>query len=93
MELSDLDVYRISDYIKSDGCTNAPDFYLKACRIHDWYYRTHIDFDETPITKDEADKRFRFLMQRESVLGRFSPMATWRWLGVKLFGHSAWHGQ
>ena len=37
-----------------------------------------------PITRREADARFRRCLQKHSKLGRFSPMSWWRWLGVRI---------
>lgn len=89
-QLTPLDISRISDFIKSDGCTGVPDWFLDDCIVHDWWYRMKIDFNGSPISREEADKRYRWMMQRRSVFGVYSPMAWWRWAGVKLFGKSAW---
>ena len=43
-----------------------------------------------PITRAEADARFRQCHQNRSKLGRWSPMAIYRWLGVKWCGQAAW---
>ena len=78
--------------LDSDGCTGIPDFYLDACLEHDVHYRTHRWIDGTPIVRAEADARFRQVMQSRSMLGTASPMAWWRWLGVRLMGRWAWKG-
>ena len=88
--MTDLDVKMIEDFIKSDGCTGVPEFYHNQCVKHDWWYRTHLDFDCSPITKREADTRFRQGIQHKSKFGFLSPMAAWRWLGVFFFAQSAW---
>lgn len=90
--LSHDDLARISEYIESDGCSLVLDIYLRCCVIHDWYYRTHINFDGSPITRAEADMIFRQCIQRKSVFGRFSPMSWWRWAGVRLFGGNSYNG-
>ena len=89
-QLNSDDIRKISDFIGSDGCTGVPDFYLSACIIHDFWYRSHRNFNGFPITKAEADMGFKKLIQKQSFLGVFSPMAQWRWLGVRFFGQKAW---
>lgn len=89
-KLKSIDIERISKAIKSDGCSNVPEFYHPGCVMHDFWYRTHQDFSGETITKAEADKRFRLYIQSKSKFGRFSPMSWWRWLGVKWFGQKAW---
>lgn len=89
-ELTPEDVGRIATAINSDGCTGVPDFYLHCCTIHDFWYTTHHDINGHPITRQEADRRFRECIQSRSRFGGLSPMAWWRWLGVRLFGGSAW---
>ena len=69
--------------LESDGCSGVPDFYLECCLEHDIHYRTHQRLDGTPITKDEADAMLRSCIQRRSLAGALSPMATWRWLALK----------
>lgn len=76
----------------SDGCSGVLDVYLDACLEHDIHYRTHRRLDGSPITRKEADALFRQRMQERSLFGAFSPMAWWRWLGVRAFGASAWSG-
>lgn len=85
-----LDIEKIQRFCCSDGCTGVPNFYLSACVVHDFYYRTHRDFEGTPINKVYADNMFKKLIQRKSLFGIFSPMAQWRWLGVKFFAQKAW---
>ena len=88
--LTKADITNIKLYIDSDGCTGVPDFYKEECIKHDFYYRTHHNFAGKLITKEEADKLFLVGIQSKSKFGKFSPMALWRYLGVKLFGKSAW---
>jgi hypothetical protein len=38
-----------------------------------------------PITFEETNRRFRKCLQARSKLGRYSPMALWRWAGVAWF--------
>ena len=78
--------------LDADGCTGVPDFFLDACIEHDTHYRTHTWLDGSPIFRSEADERFRRVMQSRSVLGPCSPMAWWRWAGVRLMGRWAWAG-
>lgn len=66
-----------------DGCTGVPDFYRPCCDEHDIHYRTHRRLDGTPITKEQADYALRACIRSRSVFGRFSPMAWWRWFGLR----------
>ena len=88
--LTERDYAEIGVFVATDGCSGVPDFYLNCCIIHDWWYRTHRNLDGTPITKTQADKGLKECIQADSVLGRFSPMAWWRYWGVKKFGRKAW---
>lgn len=74
----------------SDGCSGVLDFYLDSCLEHDIHYRTHCWLDGTPITRRKADKRFRNVIQSRSWFGSYSPMAWWRWAGLRRFGGNAW---
>ena len=48
-------------------------------------------WDQAPrVGKAFVDARFRRCLQTRSVLGMWSPMAWWRWLGVKRKGQGAW---
>lgn len=83
-------MYEEAARLKSDGCSFVPDFYIIACLDHDIGYRTHADIFGDPLTKVETDLKFRWAIQHESILGRFSPMSYWRSLLVSLFGQRAW---
>lgn len=74
-----------------DGCSGVPDFYKDCCDEHDIHYRTHCDIDGNPITRAEADSRIRQCIQAKSFAGVLSPMALWRWLGLRLLGGRAWN--
>jgi hypothetical protein len=76
--------------LHADGCSGVPDFYLDACLEHDVHYRTHRWLSGLPLTRRQADACFRRRMQQTSLFGWFSPMALWRWGGVRLFGERAW---
>lgn len=89
-KLTSEDIKLIRWYIKTDGCTGVPDFYLEECIKHDFYYRTHVGFDGRLISRSDADKLFRQGIQRKSFLGVLSPMAWWRWLFVRLLAARAW---
>ena len=88
--LTQADVDAIDRAIKSDGCSSVPDFYRNGCVMHDFWYRTHKDFDGTPITRAQADSRMRKYIQSKSPFGIFSPMAMWRLAGVRIGGSGAW---
>lgn len=83
-------VRQVAAELGSDGCTGVPDFFLDACLEHDVHYRLHKTVSGQPITRQEADTRFREGIQHASYLGVCSPMAWWRWAGVRLFGGSSW---
>jgi hypothetical protein len=86
--------------LKSDGCSGpALEVYQDCCFEHDVHYRDHaalgLIYDEWhplihSITRKWADKRFRQCMQSRSKLGRFSPMAWWRWTILRPLGERAW---
>jgi len=84
-------VEAIAAEIDADGCTGVPDFYLLGCLEHDIAYRLHRDPIGDPISKPEADIRFRWYIQHHSWFGLASPMAWWRWAAVKWFANKAWH--
>lgn len=80
----------IAQEMHSDGCSGVPDFYIDACYEHDYHYRYAETLYGFPVTRVEADARFRQVIQARSRFGRFSPMAAWRWVGLRLFGERAW---
>jgi len=80
-------------YTKSDGCTGVADIFLIACVEHDFYFRTHHDFEGKVVSFWEANKRFRRRIQCLSKLGILSPVSWERWLGVTILGKSAWEGE
>lgn len=93
--------------INSDGCSKVTGAYRKHCLVHDLsYYYARDPRDAYArykagaagywrrariITKGDADAAFRRGMQSDSPAGFFSPLAFFRWLGVKLGGRSAWN--
>jgi len=95
-----------AELIKTDGCSKVSGAFRRRCRLHDlayFYgkdpvdaYKRYIAGDlnywanAAPITKAQADADFRRGMQADSPLGFFSPVALWRWAGVKLAGQAAW---
>ena len=87
---TDRDIADIGLFIATDGCSGVPDFYLDCCIIHDWFYATHRDFNGNPKTKVFADKVLKACIKKESWFGRFSPMAWWRWQGVKHLAKKPW---
>lgn len=90
-KFTDEDIEKIALFVESDGCTGVIDFYYSICVIHDFYYRTHCDFYGNPISKADADRiGLRDGIRSKSWLGRFSPMAWWRWQGVKYLADKAW---
>ena len=79
--------------VHADGCSGVPDWYKRGCDEHDVAYRTGKDPLGHWITRREADKRLRWYIQLNSIFGVCSPMAWWRWAGVRLLGASAWKGK
>lgn len=86
--------------LRADGCTGVPEFHRDCCLEHDIAYRTGFDpraaFKSgewlAPITRAEADARFRKCNQERSLMGRFSPMSWWRWAAVRLMARKAFKG-
>jgi hypothetical protein len=70
----------------SDGCTGVSGAYVWCCKEHDVLWRLGMRRDGTLISKDEANLIFRSCIQRSSPFGWLSPMAWWRWIGLKWFG-------
>ncbi len=89
-KFTQTDVDRIAAFINSDGCTGVPDFYKNGCILHDWCYRTHLDFSGNGIQKDTADRLLRDYIRSKSLFGKFSPMAWWRWRAVKYVAEKPW---
>jgi hypothetical protein len=89
-DLDEIKIRQRAEELHSDGCTGVTQFYIICCWEHDIYYRTGQDLDEKPLTRTEADRRFRACIQKRSKFGKLSPMALWRWAGVRVFGRKAW---
>lgn len=67
----------------SDGCTLVGEHHQECCFEHDinWSGTT---LEGDPISKEEANLRFKACIQSRSIFGRFSPMSYWRFFGVTL---------
>ncbi len=82
---------------KSDGCTGVADIHICCCFQHDHGYETGTDaysvFMGAPriVTRAEVDRQFRKCNEKESLFGKFSPVAWIRWLGVRIAGKFLWH--
>lgn len=92
--------------VDTDGCSGVSGVYVECCFEHDLGYfhakdprdaylkfkSGSVDYwaDAKPITRAEVDRRFRKCHQARSVFGKWSPMALWRWLGVRLGAQGAW---
>ncbi len=74
----------------SDGCSGVADIYVRACWEHDYHYRYARTVAGEPITRAQADARFRQVVQWDSPAHRFSPLSWWRWAGLRLFARRAW---
>jgi hypothetical protein len=66
---------RIAEFIKSDGCTGVPDWFLNGCIQHDWGFRTHRDFEGNWVTEHEVNGWLKEYVQKRSWLGRWSLVA------------------
>lgn len=82
-------VYAKAAELSSDGCSYVTEAFHQCCLEHDIHYRTGRRLNVKPITRRQADQRFRECMQMRSRFGKFSPMAWWRWAGVRIFGRFA----
>lgn len=74
----------------TDGCTGVKDWYVEACYEHDFHYTYRKTLWGDPLTRDEADSRFREQIQARSPFKRFSPMSWWRYLAVRRLGDGLW---
>lgn len=83
------DVRTAAKNLRSDGCSWVADIHVDCCYEHDIHYRTGHRLDGTPITRREADARFRQCNMKHSQFGHLSPLAWWRWAGVRMFGRRA----
>lgn len=76
----------LAESIGSDGCTKGTDIHLECCWEHDASYVLGVTPRGVPITKAQADRRFRDCNQAHSPLRWLSPLAWLRWTAVHLFG-------
>lgn len=94
--------------INADGCSGVTGACVECCEQHDleFYYGkdAHSAYryfkagshqpwrDAKPTTFGDANAKLRKCHQARSPLGMYSPMAIWRWLGVKFLPKSrnAW---
>lgn len=81
----------LAESIGSDGCSHATQWYQQCCWEHDWAYVTGTTPRGVPVTKEQADQRFRDCIQAHSSFRWFSPMSWWRFLAVKKFGKGVWN--
>lgn len=58
-ELTARDVASIRFFVRSDGCSRAPNLFVASCFVHDYYYRTHHDLSGKLISRAQADRNFR----------------------------------
>ena len=77
--------------LATDGCS-GPTLPVRvfACREHDIHYRTHKTIFGRPVTRKQADVVFRERHQAVSWFGYASPMAWWRWAGLRIGGGPSW---
>lgn len=89
---TDADWKLVRSYLRSDGCTGVPNWHVKACWEHDFYFRTHHDFNGHFISFSKSNWRFLKRIQKLSWFGAFDIRSYVRWLGVTLLGRNAWRG-
>ena len=89
-EFKQTDFDRIAEFVKSDGCTGVPDFYRNGCTLHDFCFRTHLDFRGNESTFEAANELLRDYIRSKSWFGKYSPLAWWRWKGVKYLAEKPW---
>lgn len=70
--------------LDSDGCSWVIDFRRDTCLEHDAHWRTGYTMFGDRITKWQANVCFREAIQQRSWLGRWSPMAAIRFIGVSI---------
>lgn len=85
--------------INSDGCSVVFEINNFCCYVHDleYYYGRraahafHVGWDNADkITRIDADLEFRKCNQEHSRFRISSPLAAWRWAGVRVLGWNAW---
>lgn len=74
----------------SDGCSIVPEFYRVCCLEHDHAYQTGRTLHGVPMSKAQADQRFRDCIQAHSSFRWLSPLSWWRYWAVSLFGRGIW---
>lgn len=89
-DFTETDWKLVRVYTRSDGCTGATNWHVKACWEHDFYSRTHHDFAGRYITFGRSAMLFRKRIQRLSWFGIFDLRSWLRWFVVWLLGRNAW---
>lgn len=85
------EVKALAESLGSDGCSApALQVYVTCCHVHDIGYALGVSPRGVPITKAQADQRFRDCLQAHSSLRWLSPLSWWRWVAVRQFGHGIW---
>lgn len=84
-------VRMIAELLHSDGCTHVLDIYKESCLEHDVHYRLGRTINGAVLTRGDADRRFRQVIQQLSPFKKASPFAWWRWMFVRLGGGSTWN--
>jgi hypothetical protein len=95
-----------AELLGSDGCTVVSGLQIDCCFEHDLGYYYAKDPRDAylreltgsldpwtaakAIDRDTVDARFRRCHQNRSLFGTYSPMAFWRWLGVRFGGQKRW---
>ena len=90
-------VQKRANQIRADGCSFVNRLYRVrrepsrlCCLQHDVEYHDGTTVEGHPLTRSQADRRFRRCIQEWSKLGRWSPLSWVRWLGVRAGGWRPW---
>lgn len=78
-----------AEQVKSDGCSDSPDFAIECCYEHDIHWRTGKTIWGQPLTENEANARLERCERSRSWFARrfgFSPWAGIVRVGVTLGG-------
>lgn len=75
-----------STQLNCDGCTKVTEWNRICCLHHDIMYRTGMDIDGNPVTKEIADVLFYECNRIRAWLGLswYDPFSYARYLGVKI---------
>jgi len=85
-------VRQAAEALGADGCSGVPEIHRDCCLEHDIHYRTGRTITGATLSRAQADALFLMCMQERSTLGRWSPLAWWRYAAVRWFARRHWKG-